>query len=244
MNLLIISIAPSITFLIWIYLKDKYEKEPIIFLLKLFFIGALTSIPAIIIEDILFKLDINNIYIKMAYVSFIVAAFSEEILKSIALIIFTLKNRHFTEKLDGIVYSIFVSLGFATIENIIYIVNGNNTQILELGLSRAVISIPAHIMFAITMGYYLSLYKFTHENKKLQKTYLIKSILIPILQHGVFDFILMFKSKSTLLLFFIYLIYLWKINLDKLDEYTNYARKRAYRFKKLKLRLKLNRKNK
>lgn len=243
-NLLIISIAPSIAFLIWIYLKDKYDKEPISFLIKLFFIGVLISIPAILAEDILFNINIDNIYINRAYTAFIVAASSEEILKAIPLILYVSKNRHFTEKLDGIVYSIFISLGFATIENIIYIVYGNNTQVFELSLSRAFISIPAHIMFAITMGYYLSLYRFTANDEKLRKIYLIKSIVIPILLHGIFDFILMFKSKTTLIIFFIYLIYLWKINIDKLDEYTNYARKRAYRFKKLKLRLKLDRKNK
>lgn len=244
MNLLIISIAPSIAFLIWIYLKDKYEKEPIKLLIKLFLVGAIISIPAILIEEVLFKVNINNTYLKIVYTSFIVAALSEEGLKFLALLICAMKNKHYTEKLDGVVYSIFVSLGFATIENIIYIMYGNNNQIFELGLTRAVISIPAHIMFAITMGYYLSLYKFTSENEQTKKIYLIKSILIPILLHGLFDFILMFKSKTTLILFFIYLVYLWKINIDKLDEYTNYARKRAYRFKKLKLRLKLKRQNK
>lgn len=243
-NLLIISIAPSIAFLIWIYLKDKYEKEPILFLIKLFFIGMIISIPILLVEEILLYINLDNIYLNRAYIAFIVASSSEEILKATPLIIYTIKNRHFTEKLDGIIYSVFISLGFATIENIIYIVYGNNTQVFELGFSRAFISIPAHIMFAITMGYYLSLYKFTNEDKKLKNKYLIKSILIPILLHGVFDFILMFKSKLTLFIFFIYLVYLWKINIDKLDEYTNYARKRAYRFKRLKIRLKLNRKNK
>lgn len=241
-NLLIISIAPSIAFLIWIYIKDKYEKEPVKLLIKFFILGALASIPAVVIEDLLFGINIQNEYIRMAYVSFAVAAFSEEILKIIILIMFALKNRHFTEKLDGIVYSVFVSLGFATVENIIYIVYGNSSQGLELGLSRAVISIPAHIMFAITMGYYLSLYKFENKDIKNKNYYLIKSIVIPIVLHGIFDFILMIKSKTALFVFFIYLIYLWKINLDKLDEYTNYARKRAYRFKRLKLRLKLRRK--
>lgn len=244
MNLIIISIAPSITFLIWIYLKDKYEKEPIQLLLKLFLIGALISVPAIVIEDLLFNVRVQNKYIQIAYTSFIVAGFSEELLKAIALISYTIKNKHFTEKLDGIVYSVFVSLGFATVENIIYISYGNSIQTFELGLSRAVISIPAHIMFAITMGYYLSLYKFTIKENVEKKYYLLKSICIPILLHGVFDFILMFKSRTALMIFFIYLIYLWKVNIDKLDKYTNYSRKRAYRFKRLKLRLKLNRRNK
>ncbi|MGL5713653.1 MAG: PrsW family intramembrane metalloprotease [Paraclostridium sp.] len=238
-NLLFISIAPSITFLIWIYFKDKYEKEPIKFLTKLFSMGALISIPAIVLEDILFTINIENEYLRKMYISFIVAAFSEEILKAIVLFIFTIKNKNYTEKLDGIVYSIFISLGFATIENIIYVTNGSGVEILEIGISRGLISVPAHLMFAITMGYYLSIYKFSNKHKIKS---LVKLIVYPILLHGFFDFIIILNNKVNLIIFIIYLIYLWKINLDKLDEYTYYARKKAYRIKMLKLNLKLKRK--
>ncbi len=232
LNLLIISIAPILAFLMWIYFKDKYEKEPIKFLAKLFFIGFLISIPAIAIEDLLLKVDINNKYLNLFYVAFIVAASTEEILKYIVLIAYALKSKYYTEKLDGIVYSIFITLGFATVENIIYIFYENYLSLLEIGLSRAIISIPGHIMFAISMGYYLSIYKFDSINKNEKKINLLKIILIPMILHGVFDFILMIKRTWATILFFIYFIYLWKISLDKLDIYTDYARKRFIRLRK------------
>ena len=236
LNLLIISIAPSIAFLMWIYFKDKYEKEPIKFLAKLFFIGVLISIPAIVIEDILLKINIKNEYISLAYIAFIVAASTEEILKAIVLITYTLKSRNYTEKLDGIVYSIFITLGFATVENIIYIFYENYLNLFEIGLSRALISIPAHIMFAINMGYYLSMYKFNSQSKYKNRIYLLKTIVIPIILHGFFDFILMLNSKWSTILFILYLVYLWKISLDKLDIYTDYARKRFLRLRRRKIR--------
>ncbi|MEG2245892.1 MAG: PrsW family glutamic-type intramembrane protease [Peptostreptococcaceae bacterium] len=235
-DLLIISIAPSLTFLIWAYIKDKYEKEPIRFLGKLFFIGTLISIPAIIIEDMLIKINIDNEYLNLLYIAFIVAAFTEEILKVIVLISYTLKSKYYTEKLDGIVYSIFITLGFATIENIIYIFGESYLNVFEVGLSRAIISIPAHIMFSITMGYYLSIYKFSKEKMNIKKIYLLNVILIPVILHGLFDFLLMLKTSWSTVVFLIYLIYLWKINLDKFDEYTDYARRRFIRLKKSKRR--------
>lgn len=231
-DLLIISISPSIAFLIWIYLKDKYEKEPIKYLINLFILGTLLSIPAIAIEDILMNVTISSKYLNIAYIAFIVAALTEELLKAIVLISHSVKSKYYTEKLDGIVYSIFITLGFATIENIIYIFYEVYLNIFEIGLTRAIISIPAHIMFAITMGYYLSMYKFNQEEKKYK--YILKMILIPIFLHGVFDFILMIKTKWSTIVFIIYLLYLWKISLDKLDEYTDYARKRFIRLRKRK----------
>lgn len=232
LDLLIIAIAPSLAFLIWIYIKDKYEKEPIKFLIKVFSIGALISIPAIAIEDFLIKIYINNEYIYLIYISFIVAALTEEFLKYIVLISCVLNSKYYTEKLDGIVYSVFLTLGFATIENIIYIFGESYLSVLELGLSRALISIPAHIMFAITMGYYLSIYKFNKDNKNRKRIYLFKVLFFPVLFHGIFDFLLILEANWSTVLFLIYLVYLWKINLDKLDKYTDYARKRFIRRKR------------
>lgn len=234
LNLLIISLAPTLAILMWVYIKDKYDREPIKVLIRLFFIGTLISIPAIAIEDILLRVKINNSYLSLIYTSFIVAATTEEVLKAMVLIPYTLKSRYYTEKLDGIVYSIFITLGFATIENIIYIFNGNYLNIFQIGLARAVISIPAHVLFAINMGYYLSMYKFNLDELKNKKIFLVKLILIPIILHGLFDVLAMIKTTWASIIFIVYLVYLWKISLDKLDEYTDYARRRFFRLKRKK----------
>ena len=95
----------------------------------------------------------------------------------------------------------------------------------EVGIIRSIISVPAHMMFAVIMGYYISKYRFTSSKAKKRK-YLTLSIVLPILLHGVFDFILMIQYRWSIIVFIVYIVYLWKSSLDKLDEYTNNSRKK------------------
>ena len=231
LNLLILAIYPSIAFILWVYLKDRYDKEPIKLLGKFFVLGAFISVIGIICEDFLININkySGNYYI--IYSSFIVAGFTEEGLKAIVLISNVIKEKSFNEKLDGIIYSVFLSLGFATVENIIYLYFEDVSNVFRVSLIRGIISVPAHMMFAITMGYYISKYKFSNSKLK-RREYIILSILVPILLHGIFDLLLIVKFKLSKVLFIIYLILLWKINLDKLDEYTNISRKRFFRINK------------
>ena len=226
--LLILALIPVGCFIGWIYYKDKYEREPPIKLVEYFVLGILVSILAIFIELYLSKLNNFNGILSNIYTAFFVAALTEEGLKSIILIPMLLREKNFNEKLDGIIYSIFLSLGFATIENIIYLMRERIDLLFSLSITRGLISIPSHIMFAITMGYYISKYKFDKYNKK---KYLYFAVIIPILLHGVFDFILMIGYRWAIIVFVVYLIFLWKINLDKLDKYTLYSKLRFYKRK-------------
>ena len=232
-DLLILAISPVLECLLWIYLKDRYEKEPLNVLLKFFILGVLVSGFSIIIEK--FLVDISNFsgYSYIFYMSFIVAALTEEGIKALILIPVLLKEKHFNEKLDGIIYSVFLSLGFATIENIIYLFFEDINFAYEVGLTRAIISIPAHIIFAINMGYYVSKYRFNNKNTQ-KKQYIIRAILVPVLIHGLFDFILMIQYRWAIIVFIAYIVFLWKISLDKLDEYTDNSRKRFFRRRKRK----------
>ncbi len=78
------------------------------------------------------------------------------------------KTKYFNEKLDGIVYGVFSAMGFATVENIVYVVYryANNPHV---GLYRGIFSVPAHAVFGITMGYYLSLARFDTDNRRARK---------------------------------------------------------------------------
>lgn len=223
-ELVLLAILPVIVFMIWIYIKDKYEKEPVTALIKFFIVGIFVSILALIIESIIIKLNIFSDYSSSIYVSFIVAASIEEGLKASILIPLLNNEKNFNEKLDGIVYSVFLSLGFATIENIIYIFFEDYNIAFSVGIIRGLISIPAHIMYGITMGYYISKYKFT--NKKIKKReYLIMSFLMPIILHGLFDFILTIEYRWVIGILIVYIIFLWKINMDKLDKYINISKR-------------------
>lgn len=230
--LLFLALLPVSCFMIWIYYKDRYEKEPPKTLLKYFLLGILVSILSIFIELYLNKFDIFYGLLSGIYIAFFVTAFTEEGLKSIILIPILLREKNFNEKLDGIIYSIFLSLGFATIENIIYLMKEKSELTFSLGITRGLISIPSHIMFAITMGYYISKYKFTKDDYKKNK-YLYFAVIIPILLHGVFDFILMIGYRWAIIVFIVYIIFLWKINLDKLDKYALYSKIRFYKRKNI-----------
>ena len=226
--ILILALLPVVCFLVWIYYKDKYEKEPVAKLVQYFFMGILVSILAIFMELYLSKFNNLSGIESNIYTSFFVAAFTEEGVKSIILIPMLLGEKDFNEKLDGIIYSIILSLGFATVENIIYLMKERVDLSLGLAITRGLISIPSHIMFAITMGYYISKYKFTKDNNKKIK-YLFYAVIIPILLHGVFDFILMIGYRWAIIVFIVYVIFLWKINLDKLDKYSLYSKIRFYK---------------
>ena len=228
--ILVLAILPVSFFVGWIYYKDRYEKEPPLKLIEYFLLGILVSALAIFLELYFSKLNIFSGIVSALYTAFFVAAFIEEGLKYIILIPVLLRDKDYNEKLDGIIYSIFLSLGFATIENIIYLMKERSDLTLGLGISRGLISIPSHIMFAITMGYYISKYKFTKEGYKDNK-YLIYALVIPVLIHGVFDFILMIGYRWAIIVFIVYIIFLWKFNLDKLDKYALYSKIRFYKRK-------------
>ena len=228
LDLIVLAIAPVATIILWIYLKDKYDKEPIRILTKFFILGIFVSILALYSENILIKINIFTGKMYFFYMSFIVAGLVEEGLKSLVLIPNLLKEKNFNERLDGIIYSVFLSLGFATIENIIYILFEDPTSAFEVGVIRSIISVPAHMMFAVIMGYYISKYKFTKSKPRKIRS-LILAIILPILLHGVFDFILMIQYRWSIIVFIAYIVYLWKITLDKLDEYTNNSRKKFFK---------------
>ena len=220
----LITFLPIISFILWVYYKDKYNRENISILLKYFILGIILSFFAIIIEKFLIDRNIFEDDTNLIYTAFVIAGCTEEILKGLVLYIFSKKEDSYDEKLDGIMYSVFLSLGFATVENLIHI-NYDSKMIFQVAFIRAIISMPAHIMFAITMGYYISKYKF-EKNIAKKRQNLILAFLIPILLHGTFDFILMIQYRWSIIVFIVYIVYLWKSSLDKLDEYTNNSRKK------------------
>ncbi len=222
-RLFILAITPSIALGLGIYLVDRYDREPILLLVKIFSLGALTVIPVFILQRILLSINIRHDLLKTIFTSFIIAGMTEEYFKREIVLRWAFNNPNFNERLDGIVYSSFSALGFATIENIMYIMFRASNDNYHIGILRGILSVPAHILFAITMGYYLSLAKYC-EDDRLKAGFLYKSLLIPVVFHGIFNFLLMAKIPILMLLFIPYVIYLWKTNLDKLNKYTKHSK--------------------
>lgn len=194
--------APIIALLIFVYLKDKYEREPLGLCLKIALFGAIATVPILLFEILMSKFEYflgNSQIMKAFWNSFMVAGLVEETFKFLVIYLFIWKNKNFDEPFDGIVYATFASLGFALVENILYVFeNGAGT-----GILRAFTAVPAHTMFGITMGYFFGVAKFSDSNKT---SLLAASLVVPIFIHGFYDFILMSQNTLLLLLFVPFLI--------------------------------------
>jgi len=193
MVLLALAVAPGIAICIYIYLKDKYKREPLGLLLLSFVLGMLCVIPAVLLE-LPFVKPMNHLagksILQVAFYTYLVVGLSEELSKYIMVRLFLFKRVAFDDPFDGIVYTVMVGMGFATLENIGYVYDhGIATAILRMFLS-----VPAHGTFAVLMGYHIGLAKFDPANRK---KHLFYAILWPVVFHGTFDFFL-FKGDNLL----------------------------------------------
>ncbi len=216
-RLFVIAITPGIALALSIYFTDRYDKEPFHLLIKVFILGCLSVIPTAIVERFLVSINPFAGLLSAAFTAFIVAGLTEEFFKRAVVLSTAFKSKAFDEKLDGIVYATFSALGFATVENVMYVVFRFTTNP-HIGIYRGIFSVPAHMLFAVTMGYYLSLAKFAKQEKDRQK-YLKKAWYVPAILHGVFNFILMANIPLVFAVLIPYVIYLWIVNLRKLNEY-------------------------
>ena len=210
MIVLFAALAPVFIILFYIYFRDRYEKEPVKLLIKAVLAGCLIVIPVIFIERFLmgWKPSMDKA-VDAAYSAFLVAAFTEELFKFLALYLLIWKSPSFNEKFDGIVYAVFISLGFAAVENVMYVVEGGY----QTAITRAITAVPAHALFGVMMGYYFGIARMYPE---LRSNYLLRAILVPILLHGIYDFILMIEIELLLLVFIPYLIYLYFMGFRKI----------------------------
>lgn len=218
--LIVAALAPAIVLCIFIFVKDRAEKEPLWLLMLLLGLGVLICFPAGTIERVLGE-GIDRLFSSSVYEiegelfmdtftyrlyhfidNFIGIALVEEGLKFLAMFLVTRKSKHFNSLFDGLVYAVFVSLGFAAFENILYVLNfGWHTAYM-----RAIMSVPGHMFFAVMMGYYYSMWHVsekarTYERELKQagmiphnapefsgKFYLALSLAVPVCIHGLYDY--------------------------------------------------------
>lgn len=210
--LIILSILPTLLIGLFIYKKDIIEKEPISFLLKLFLLGTLSTGVALFLEiyaEEIFPFSLENNILRIIFRSFIIISFSEELVKWIFTYITCWKNTNFNYMYDAIVYCVFISLGFATIENVVAIFSNDSSII--FALKRGLITVPMHAIFGIIAGYYMALAKKYEKRrwyKKCKKNHLL-SFLVPMMVHGTFDTLLFISSEISLIILTIFIVYLY-----------------------------------
>jgi RsiW-degrading membrane proteinase PrsW (M82 family) len=223
MNLIIIALAPVFVIAIYIYIRDKYEREPVRLLLVSLLLGCIITIPVVFVEGLLSGLGKDLVALAAAaWNAFVVAAVTEELFKFIALYLLIWNNRNFNEKFDGIVYACFISLGFAGIENILYITEGG----MSVGITRAFTATPAHAFFGVLMGYQFGLARFYPKERSWR---LFMAILLPVLMHGIYDFILMSGQPYLLVAFLPYLIFLWLFGFRRIRQLSDRSIYRKFR---------------
>ena len=197
-------IAPGLAFLSYFYLKDHYETEPISVVLKAFLYGVCLVFPIMFLQYILETEGIFTTHFDTAFLS---AALLEEFFKWFILMFAIYQHVAFDEPYDGIVYGAAVSLGFATMENTLYLLaNG-----VEHALTRAILPVSSHALFGVIMGFYLGKAKFTSGKRKY---FLLAAFVVPFFLHGVYDFILM-TQKMWIYWMLPFMLYLWWFGLKK-----------------------------
>ena len=219
--LLIVAILPVIILGVYIYKRDKH-KEPTNLLARLFLSGIISCFLVLAISLLLTQIFpfLNKGYNTMNFIEFILYTFifialTEECCKWLMTYYLGYKNKEFDEVYDILVYAVFVALGFAAFENILYVF-GNDS--LQVGLMRAFLAIPGHVCDGIAMGYYLSLARFHEKRNNLQQAKInkLKSILVPTLYHGIYDYCCLTDSNLVLLVFIIFIVFLYTISLKKI----------------------------
>ncbi|MBQ3055151.1 MAG: PrsW family intramembrane metalloprotease [Oscillospiraceae bacterium] len=252
-KLLVAALLPAVALCIYVFKKDRVEKEPIGLLLLLFGLGALSCLPIYYVErffhwllDVIFaplgEADANGnvmlssgvFYLYHFLKYFIGVALVEEGFKFLFLVLATKKNKNFNCLFDGMIYAIFVSLGFAALENIKYVANYG----FIVAIRRAVLSVPTHMFCAVLMGYYYSLWHIGDQVVRMERDLKARNIiraktpevevrgsivlclLIPTLAHGFYDFCCTLNSDLANFAFYAFVIFLYIHCFKKIRQFS------------------------
>lgn len=170
--LLLLAVAPGAFWLWYFWHRDRLEPEPRGLVLRVFFLGMASALPLALLEAPVPK----------PWDMIIAAPIIEEVGKFLVVFLFVYRNREFDEPMDGIVYGVAAALGFATIENILYVMQAGA----GVAIVRALLSVPGHALWGCLWGYALGRAKFRREPGGTGLV--VGALLLAILCHGLFNF--------------------------------------------------------
>ena len=253
MILIAAALFPAVFLCIYVFKKDRAEKEPWWLLVMLFCSGVIICFPAAQMSEWLRRVE-TDIFLPFttqldggnyldgwlfdlynAMDKFIAVAMVEEGFKWIVLLAFTKKNRHFNSLFDGIIYSVFISLGFAAFENLLYTFKFG----METALIRMLTAVPIHLFCGVSMGYYLTWYYIKHEAKINEKRlaelgaitekskhlsarrFFVMSVVMPSLAHGFYNFSYSISKAWSTAVFCIFLAFLYAFCMGRVKRMSN-----------------------
>lgn len=208
-SVLTAAVAPGVSLLTYLYLRDRYDAEPIHMVIRMFVLGILVVVPIMVIQRGL-QLWLGEHSIIFAFVE---SAGVEEFVKWFVLYHVIYNHMEFDEPYDGILYAASISLGFATLENVLYAIYSPAT--FGTLLMRALLPVSGHALFGIMMGYYLGKAKFAPKQKC--RYFLGVSLALPMLLHGTYDWIMVTVRTNWIWFIVPFMIALWVWGLRKMN---------------------------
>ena len=210
-NLTALAIIPGLLIIIYIYRKDKVEKEPIGLVVKLILFGVISCIAAGFVEQVasgfLPQYPVGSVEYALT-TSFALAAFWEEILKFLAMKLGSWNYAGFNYRFDGIVYGASAAVGFAVFENVMYVAQYG----LQTAIVRAFTTVPLHAFCGVFMGVFYSYAKKASILGQGGKSlfYKLVALILPMLIHGIFDTFAFLRTETSTyaLLIFVVLLYI------------------------------------
>lgn len=203
-------LAPGLALLSYFYLREEIRSEPIFEVLRSFLLGAILVFPIMFMQ---YVMEVEHVLPFRILDAFIRSSMLEEFFKWFILYFTAYRFIDFHKPYDGIIYGVAISLGYASAENILYLMAyGFNV---EYAMLRAVLPVSSHAVFGVIMGYYFGKSKFASMDKKGQLIF--QALFVPFLLHGLYDYILLFKNG---IVFFIipFMFFIWFFALKKLKQ--------------------------
>ena len=225
---LLITVLPAFIILFYFINSDRF-KEPKRIIIEVFLLGVASTIPAGYLNDFIITQFSNNDPVNDSLLTgFFAGGLTEEILKFLILYYFVLRKHEFNEPMDGIVYGVAASLGFATYETISYVfyqAESPGSSSLDVSIIRAFTAVPMHGLNGCVMGFYFGLYAFMGQRK-----YLGYALVVPYLFHGTYNFLVGLSNWYILVLI---VLLIMAYNLHKQLKYLQKNKLKEHEEKKI-----------
>ncbi|NLI97683.1 PrsW family intramembrane metalloprotease [bacterium] len=195
MSYLTLALGPVVAIFFFFRIKDRYDKEPFRRLILTAGIGALSAIPVVIVEMLWGHtlLDASSLSIQeLSFMAFVEIGITEEFFKAVAFFSTAYWSKHMNEPYDGLIYSVSAALGFAAVENVLYVISGG----ILTAVVRAITAVPAHAMFGTFIGYFAGRAKFS-KHPALKPILILFGFTISVFAHGLYDLIALWPEPLT-----------------------------------------------
>lgn len=206
--LLTAAIAPSLALFSYFYLRDQFSQEPSRLLFQSFVYGAVLTFPILFLQ---FVFTEEQVFSSVFTTNVFFPSIIEEFFKWLVLLIAIFRHVDFEDPYDGILYGASVSLGFATIENILFLIEFGT----DIAFIRALLPVSSHALFGVVMGYYLGKAKFSHDG--VEHKWLVLALFIPIGLHALYNATLFFNN-NFLVGAAPFMLFLWWFGLRKVKQ--------------------------